>query len=44
MNNKQQEVKMEEAPENLLEKDEIEEEPKKRKGFKNIFRNLFSKN
>ena len=44
MNNKQQEVIKEEEPKNSLEKDEIEEEPKKRKGLKNIFRNLFSKN
>ena len=44
MNNKQQEVIKDEEPKNLLEKDEIEEEPKKRKGLKNIFRNLFSKN
>lgn len=44
MNNKQQKVIKAEEPKNLLEKDEIEEEPKKRKGLKNIFRNLFSKN
>lgn len=44
MNNKQQEVIKEEEPKNSLEKDEIEEEPKKRKGLKNIFRNLFNKN